>query len=164
MGVTRALSLAVLLLGSAGPVAGQEVDALRLLYFTECEPLALLVSVRDDDESPIGLTEDRIRSMAGSRLAAARLGPIPHDSRTSAALSMTVTVFRSAYAYVLGVAKRFPDEWSGMSNLYLPGSQYPIMGFHGGGARGASFIMQDLSERVDAIIFLYLRVNEGYCQ
>ena len=67
--------LAALLLVSAVPATGQQPisDLDRAQFYTACVPLGLHVFVEDDDEYPIGLTEDRVRTMAESRLRAARL-------------------------------------------------------------------------------------------
>ena len=43
-------------------------------------------------------------------------------------------------------------------------SNTPALGIHGGGASGGNFIMQALSESLDAFIGAYLRVNDEACR
>lgn len=156
------LSLALLLLAPALPAEGQEIqqELEHFLLFTECAPVSLNVFVSDDDDEPIGLTGDRVRTMAESRLRAARLyAPETGD----AVLELIVVVFRNAYAYNANIAKRRPDPVTGgsMPTFTLA---VPSVGTHGGGATCANFIMQNLTETVDRLISDYLRVNGEYCQ
>ena len=151
-------TMVLLWAGCVAPAMGQQPisDLDREKFYTACAPLALFVLVIDDDENPIGLTEDRVRTMVESRLRAARL--YTSNPGTSAELLVTVSVFRTAFAPVVALLKRLRDEFTGLSNLY-PTSYYSTrIGFHGG---DPGFIMQDLSEQVDAEIGEYLRVNEG---
>lgn len=154
--------LAVLLLAPAVSVEGQETtipDRIdRFDLFTECAPVELVLSVFDDEDDPVGLTEDRVRTMAESRLRAARL----YDAGLSdARLSLVVTVFRNVFLNA-EIHKTRLDPFTGDA---LPTGRIPVPrgGRHGGGATAANFIMQLLTERVDALIGDYLRVNEGYC-
>lgn len=169
--------LAALLLASAAPATGQEPtsDVVDQTYFwTACAPLALRVAVQDDDDDPIGLTEDRVRTMAESRLRAARLytplSPSLVDARlytplspglVDARLSLVVIVFRSAYTYLTTLEKRLTDEFTGRAYLYPTTVVLPYVGTHG---RNPGFIMQQLTEKVDALIGDYVRVNESSCQ
>lgn len=158
------LSPALLLLAPALPAEGQELqqDLERFRFFTECAPESLSVIVGDDDDEPIGLTEDRVRTMAESRLRAARLYA-PEIRGSVATLDLTVVVFRNAYAYNAGIAKRRPDPFAtGTSPTRIPLN--PDIGTHGGGATGANFIVQNLTETVDRLISDYPRVNGEYCQ
>ena len=77
-------------------------------------------------------------------------------------MELWVNVFRDAYAYNAGIAKRRDDRFTAASNMtaYL---KYPRIATYIGGDSSASFIMQDLTETVDDIIGDYRRVNEGYC-
>ena len=153
--LSLALLLAVLLLASALPAEGQ-VELFE--FFTECAPVSLGVLVQDDGDEPIGLTEDRVRTMAESRLRAARLHT-PEIVGNAASLYMSVIVLRNAYAYNVHIAKRRSDPFAGVTIPTI------LMGFPGIGTHGgdAGFIMQNLTERVDGLISDYLRVNGEYC-
>ena len=164
------LSLALLLIAPAIPAEGQESqqELERFRLFTACAPVSLRVFVGDDDDEPIGLTGDRVRTMAESRLRAARLYT---PDLSAATLDMGIVVFRNAYAYNAVIAKRRPDPFAPLSifdpftgGLPTSGLAIPAIGTHGGGATGANFIMQNLTETVDGLISDYLRVNGEYCQ
>ena len=159
--------LAVLLLAPALSVEGQgatiTADSLavrleRFHLFTECAPVGLFVAV--DEDNPVGLTEDRVRTMAESRLRAARL----YDAGLliPARLHLVVSVFRNAYAFTAQIQKERPDPFT-LDVLPTGGGAIPHLGTHSAGATGANFIMQGLTEEVDRLISEYLRVNEGYC-
>ena len=158
--------LLMLLLASAVPAGAQQEQSLsyrpNLMLFTECAPVRLAVNVFDNDD-PIGLTWDRVWVMAESRLRAARL----YDNDTTSLggavrLYLYVSVFRNAYAYTGGIEIRMTHPY------YEPGdgllwtwSSFPETGLHGG---DAGLIMRRLTERVDALIGDYLRVNAGNCR
>ena len=159
-GMRSAAALAALVLVSAAPATGQEPISDRIdrqLYYTACAPLGLYAVVVDDDEEPIGLTEDRVRTMAESRLRAARLYT---SDPARAVLVMAVIVFRNAYTYTVALTKRLTDELTGRSDLYPTTGTYPSIGTHG---RNPGFMMQQLTESVDALVGDYLRVNAGNC-
>lgn len=73
MSLTRiSLAIAFLALGSA--LAAQDASEYeRFQLFTGCAPLELAVTVDGEEAEEIQLTEDRIRTMAESRLRAARI-------------------------------------------------------------------------------------------
>lgn len=167
--LSLALLLAVLSLAPAVPARGQDVSdsaadstaiarsiGERRRLLTECAPVGLFVTVTDYEE--IGLTADRVRTMGESRLRAARL--YESEIGLEAELVLTVIVFRDIYMYNANIAKRRLDPFTGddLMTAYLP---VPRGGVHGG---DAGFVMQSLTETVDAIISDYLRVNEEYCQ
>ena len=153
---------ALILLVLPALVEAQDDNTLeRFRFFTECAPVSLGVLVLDDDDEPIGLTEDRVRTMAESRLRAARLY-WPEVVDSAATLQLRVTVFRDAYAYNAAIVKRRSDPFTG-GTLPTNGISFPDIGTHSGGATAANFIMQSLTEQVDELISDYLRVNEAAC-
>ena len=165
--------LIVLLLGSVVPATGQEPSPFvqevmawgarhdTVQFYTACAPVGLHVFVIDDDEDPIGLTVDRVRTMAESRLRAARLYTSERLS-LRARLVLFVRVFRNAYAEVVEIEKRFTDEFTGRTVL-RPSVSFPlVMGTPG--SNPDFIIMQRLTESVDEIINRYLRVNEADCR
>ena len=96
--------------------------------------------------------------MAESRLRAARLW----TNQFSVFLSIGVAVFRGAYAYKVTFTKWAYDSSGGRhlaTTWELPSATWPAIGTHGG---NADFIMQILSEELDAFILEYLRVNTGW--
>ena len=127
---------------------------------TECAPVNMIAPVTGEDAEEIGLTQDRIRTMAESRLRAARLWS---EELASTYLAVGVAVFRGAYAYKVTFSKWVYDS-SGSRHVartwHRPSAAWPAIGTHGG---DAGFIMQLLSEELDAFILEYLRVNEGSC-
>ncbi len=127
-----AVRIAVFLLAPAFPVEGQNLGGLfegvgRSEFFAECAPVGLWVLVNKDND-PVGLTEDRIRTMAESRLRAARL--YNSDSglfglRSTVRLTLAVNVFLNAFRYNATIEKtRFDplaDEMSlAPSSIGLP--------------------------------------------
>ena len=158
--------LVALSIATTAPVVGQVDPLEQARYFTECAPVGLGVYVSDDDDELVSLTEDRVRTMAESRLAAARLGPRPVDEETDAVLFLAVTVHSAAYAYNVMPMKRLTDEFTGGTSLYYM-HVFPWVdgvGIHSGDEGGASIIMQQLTEHVDDFILTYLQRNEGYCR
>ena len=154
--MTNRLWLAVLVLASAGHAGGQEVTEERFRLFTECAPLRLNVAVApaDPDSDGIGLTEDRVRRMAESRLRAARL----YDAEGEAVVRLYAIY--SGFPQVLGLDfwktlfDPISEEW-GVLKVYEP-QRY-------GRSEDAGFFMQSLSEMLDAFIDDYLRVNGEWC-
>ena len=128
----------------------------------ECQTLPLVIEPFIHDEAEIGLTEERIQTIAESRLRAARLY---QDGDIFAALSadhylyINVLVVGNAFGYTVGYFKTLHDEKSGMSSFAQTWRTGGI-GTHG---RDAGFILQGISEQVDKFIVEYLRVNEGSC-
>lgn len=138
-----------------GAVAGER-DRFRL--FTRCMPLGLIVEVQGEQADEIELTEERVRTMAESRLRAARLYSsrpgVPH-------LRVTFLTLDDGRAFVaqMQLSKWLRDDMTGLER----GSYtWQSLGF-GTHAGDAGFIMQGLSEDLDGFILEYLRVNEGYC-
>ena len=154
--VTNRLWLAVLVLVSAGHAGGQEVTEERFRLFTECAPLRLNVAVAtgDPESDGIGLTEDRVRRMAESRLRAARL----YDAEGDTVVRLYAVYGAFPETVGLDFWKRLFDPISGESaflQVYGP-ERY-------GSGEDAEFFMQSLSEMLDSFIGDYLRVNGEWC-
>ena len=98
VGLTFALAL---------PLDGQEVtDRERFELFTECAPVNMIAPITGEEAEEIGLTEDRIRTMAESRLRAAGLW----SEKLSTYLAVGVAVFQEAYAYKVTFTKWVYDS------------------------------------------------------
>ena len=172
----RMIWLVLLAAAWSGQTAAQDVtgfDALNL--FTGCQPVALSLELKDDERNT-DLTEDRIRSMAESRLRSARL----LDQTSDVALRVKAWVIGPAFhsnvslyqpAYIsLGhtwpnLRQRLIHEPS--EPVTLPGAfayaatwEHNQLGMHGG---DGGYILQALSESSDAFIAEYLRVNDAAC-
>ena len=153
--------LAALVLVAPVPVMGQELpDSIReslerFRLFTECQPVGLNLYA-GEEAVELGVTEERLRTVAESRLRAARLfraegsGPV-----------LWVEVGVVGLAYLIQV-----DLLRSMRNPYTE-TWAPVTTWEGGGfgAHGgnAGFIMQGVSEYMDGFIGDYLRVNEAAC-
>ena len=129
----------------------------RFQLFSFCLPMALIVEELSDGAAEIELTEERIQTMAESRLRAARL----FTSTTSADtyLYVRVTVVGGAFSMNLAFNKRVSDSLSGESFRAATWNS-DSTGTHG---RNADYILQGLSERLDRFVLEYLRVNEAAC-
>ena len=130
----------------------------RFQLFNFCLPMALIVEELSDGAAEIELTEERIQTMAESRLRAARL----FTSTTTPAdtyLYVRVTVVGGAFSMRLEFKKRVSDSLSGES--FFAGTwDSGATGTHG---RDANYILQGLSEWLDGFVLEYLRVNEAAC-
>ena len=115
----------------------------RFQLFSGCLPMALIVEGLSDGAAEIELTEERIQTMAESRLRAARL----FTSTTSAGtyLYVRVSVGGGMFSMRLEFQKRVSDSLSGES--FITGTwNSGHIGTHG---RNADYILQGLSERLD---------------
>ena len=133
-------------------------DPDRFRLFTGCVPLGINVYMQGDQADEIELTEERVRTVAESRLRAARL----YDSRDGVPyLAVTILTLDDGPAFVtrIQLAKWLRDDISGLERGSFMWERL-FYGTHGG---DAGFIMQGLSEDLDGFILEYLRVNEGYC-
>ena len=165
------LALAVLLGTPAGAqVAPHQIERFEL--FNECRPMDLMVLMAEhDDTAAIGLTKDRIQTMAESRLRAARL----YDADAETLLGVYVVVDGAgAFKWEVNYYKPLYDAvsgetltrktWISESNWFgirlRSGIRRLSYDTHGG---DADVIMQGLSERLDKFILEYLRVNEASC-
>ena len=151
---TMALALAVW----PGHATAQDVSAFdRFKLFNECGPMNLSVEDYGDDadRSDIGLTVDRIQTMAESRLRAARL----YNATALPYLYVNVNVAKRGYSVDVDYNKVVYDAVSGETN-YAKTWTTGGTGTHVG---DAGFILQGLSEHLDRFILAYLRVNEDAC-
>ena len=151
---TLALALAVW----PGHATAQDVSAYdRFELFNECRPMDLTVEDYEDDAgwTDIGLTVDRIQTMAESRLRAARL----YDATVLPYLDVNVHVARGGFSLRVNYRKRLYDPVSDES-FYATTWTIGGTGTHSG---DAGFILQSLSEHLDGFILAYLRVNEDAC-
>ena len=116
----------------------------------------LVEEYKDDaDWADIGLTMDRLQTMAESRLRAARL----YDATAVPYLYVNVNVVSSGYSLRVEYNKLVYDGVSGETN-YATTWTIGSTGTHGG---DAGFLLQNLSEQLDRFILEYLRVNEDAC-
>ena len=131
----------------------------RFELFTGCAAVFPAVFVFGDEAEEFGLTEERVRTMAESRLRAARLYG---DGASPSALDVLIRTLDSGVAFTIAIRL-------GKVSLYDPAGgvmghaitwEQVTFGQHG---RDASFILHNLSEMLDGFILEYLRVNEGYC-
>ncbi len=159
--IGRTLVAFALVFSLAAPLAAQfPPGGLRFMLYNGCEPIEPLFrfSLGDRGEE-IGLTDDRIRTMAMSRLRAARMVASP-GSDPATQIIITVAVVDLAFAYYMNFYKMLDDPQSGDSALGRTYRIAPVVGTHG---NDAGNIMQLLSESLDAFIGEYLRVNEVAC-
>ena len=136
-------------------------DAFAL--WNECAPIRLIVeSLSSTDAADIDLTEERIQTLAESRLRAARLYDAAARPYLYVRVGVLVSENRSGGAYSIGIffKKYLGDgvsEQSGLAATWETGNY----GTHGG---DAGYIMQIVSEYLDRFILEYLRVNETACR
>lgn len=173
------LMATALTLAAAG-TAGAQTDFERFELFNSCLPVDLFVDVSEDG-IPFGLTEDRVRILAESRLRAARLyddsaGPyvgVSFDASISPderelAFSMRVRFYKQVldlerFLRLVAADLDSMDAFS-FSVLSIFSQTWETGRIGGVGERDGSFIMQGLSEMVDEFILEYLRVNEAACE
>ena len=128
----------------------------RFKLFNECGPMDLAVEDYEDAGwADIGLTKDRIQTMAESRLRAARL----YDVTAGTYLYVNVIVVGVGFSWSVAYSKALYDLVSSEAN-YAITWQVGRTGTHSG---DAGFILQGLSEALDRFILEYLRVNEDAC-
>ena len=152
--LTLALALAVW----PGHATAQDVsDIDRFQLFNECGPMKLAVTQYKDNAAwaDIGLTVDRLQTMAESRLRAARL----YDARALPYLYVNVNVVGRGFSWGMDYKKLVYDAVSD-ETFYATTWNIGSAGTHG---RDAGFILQGLSEHLDRFILEYLRVNEHAC-
>ena len=123
-----------------------------------CGALKLVVERLSDGAADIDLTEDRIETLAESRLRAARL----YNAEAIPYLYIRVGVMKQGSAFTVDVSlnKAVRDVTSsqfGLAETWTAGN----FGLHG---RDAGYILQSVSELLDRFILEYLRVNEDACQ
>ena len=145
------------------PASLSDLDAFKL--WNECAPVELIVERLPDFAADIGLTEERIQTLAESRLRVARLydaamlaftpylyvrvSVLVSESGRGGAFNIEVSFKRYLFNAVSG-STGFAATWEAGS-----------FGTHGG---DADFILQGVSGYLDEFILEYLRVNETACQ
>lgn len=144
---------------AAAPLEAQEARE-RFELFNECSPVRLTVTLGNDDRDLPELTYERVRTLAESRLRAARL--FPRFPPQLPFLQITVDVVGTAFSGRVIFFKRVYDPLSGVSEFTSTWRRGDT-GTHRGGEESAAFIMQRLSELVDTFVLEYLRVNEESC-
>lgn len=128
----------------------------RFQLFNECRPVSLVVEHLPSDATAVSLTRERIRTLAESRLRAARLFSGPALQY----LYVNVNVSGPAFSTRIAFNKRVFDPVSretGSAATWNAG----VTGRHGG---NGGYIMQHLSEALDRFVLEYLRVNEDACR
>ena len=136
---------------SVAPAQGV-TDSDRFKLFNNCEPMYLLASVFDDDETAndIGLTKERVHFAVESRLRGARLF---RADLGSSGLEASIVVLGRAFNLTLRYNKELFDSVSGISRLAITWQKGTI-GTHGS---GADFIVSKLSALMDLFITEYLK-------
>jgi len=138
----------------------REIDRFEL--FNECRSMQLLVEGLPDDTLVVGLAEERIQTLADSRLRSARLFASTFDLLASAwaSLYVNVAVTGPAFSYTVAFDKRLYDPVSGEDGTSTTWD-VRVFGTHGG---DGGYILQALSESMDKFLLEYLRVNEEACE
>ena len=124
-----------------------------------CRPVPLLIESLDRAATDIGLTKDRLRITAESRLRAARLYTDSGEESNGAVLYINVGVLGPAVSLQVQYHKRLLDPVTVEINI-APTWRNSVLGTHSG---DPGFIIQALSEEVDEFLVEYLRVNEKHC-
>ena len=145
----------------AAPLAAQmPPGSSRFMLYNGCEPVELFFLFSLDDRAEEDGLGDRIRTVAVSRLRAARMFASP-GSDPATQIIIRVTAGNSVFAYDIQFYKMLDDPWSGDSALGATyGGMDLVAGTYGD---DAGFVVQNLSERIDRFISEYLRVNRVAC-
>ena len=133
--------------------------------FNECRPVDLLVRVQDVmdlfNEAPeIGRMEERIRTMAESRLRAARI--YAESSARSGGLTVEVAQATGRYLVTVGLHRYVFEPVSGKWSFVLAWKAtdarfcFPLS--------TSDSAIQNVSDGIDKFISEYLRVNESACK
>ncbi len=154
----HAILAAALVAVSSGSASAQDVSDLeRFQLFAECRPMSLVFGNRRVDEAKIGLTRERLQTLAEGRLRGARL----YDAEVPNFLAINVSAsIRGAFAVEVSYYKGlydFATDQFGMAQTWTRGS----FGEH---SRDPGIILQGLSDLLDRFILEYLRVNEAACE
>ena len=164
-----AIALAVLLLGTAGPV--ERLDAQggaslgfyeRFDLFTNCSPLVPSAGVQwtEAEWDERDELQKRLNAMMESRVRAARLYISLAESLSTSTpyLGVWVQIVGPAFGYEVRLRKLLYDEMSDEEFLA------PTWATRGIGVYDdTDYIVQGVSEALDQFINEYLRVNEGAC-
>ena len=130
--------------------------------FNYCQPMPLIIDGLSDDSERIGLTEERIQTIAESRLRVARLYEEAEALETLVSdhhLYIYVHVVGNTFSFDVGYFKKLHDVRLGIDFF----AQTWVTGAIGNHSKDAGFILQGISEHLDKFIVEYLRVNEGAC-
>ena len=158
-----ACGLLVLVIWIVPALASQPDNPDRFKLFNNCERINMLVEDLHDGAATIGLTKDRIQTLAESRLRAARL----YDSTARFYLYIQVDVLTledrrfGAVAIDVSFMKVLYDVVSDRRNVAKTWNRGSY-GMHGSG--GVGIILQSLSEHLDQFVLEYLRVNAAACE
>ena len=134
-----------------------EADSKRFNLLHDCDPMSLWISLKDDDSTVSGLTKERLRIVAESRLRGARL--YSKYPRFSPVLFVSAIVHKSLFS--VGVRFR--------KGLYDPHSEQvdSVTTWEKESSRlyrlDVENIVAVLSMHLDEFIVEYLRVNEEAC-
>ena len=150
-------------IASCAPLEAQTISRERFELFNECQPVHLIVVLGDgvDDlpEPLTKLTTERVRTLAESRLRAARLFS---SAALFPLLSISVEVLGQTSVRTMSLSKMVHDPISGETHVATTWKE-TFLNRHRSGSDGADTIMQRLSESVDTFVLEYLRVNEESC-
>ena len=136
------------------PTSLSDGDAFGL--WNECAPIDLVVEGLSNDAADIDLTEERIQTLADSRLRAARLydaAARPYHLYVRVGVLVSENRRGGAYSIEVSFQKYLRDgvsDQNGFAATWDTGSY----GTHGG---DAGFILQSVSEHLDRFVLEYLR-------
>ena len=119
--------------------------------------MGVSVQFISSSDSGIENIEDRIQTMAESRLRAARL----FADSASHRLYVRLDVAGPAFSAYMDYTKPLHDAVSDLTYDHPTWIYFVGTGTHGGNSER---VLQALSERVDQFILEYLRVNEPACK
>lgn len=130
-----------------------------------CREIRLVVEELSDDAINLGLEEEAIGTMARSRLRAARIysdKPMLGTSKTPRdALYIRAGVVGNSFSCKVSFIRWLENERAligvGRGETWAVSS----LGQHG---KSSTYIMADLSEKVDKFVDEYLRVNADFCK
>lgn len=128
--------------------------------WNRCAPTSLVVEGLSSEADEIGITRERIETLARSRLRSAR---IYRDGWSDTYLYIRVNVRLTYYGLEVEYRKFVFDhlagektDGQGFATTWERGG----VGVHG---RDAGFVLQNVSEHIDEFIDEYLRVNAEAC-
>lgn len=158
--MTRTISVSLLFILLAIPVAAQDSvkDRLRFKLWTDCAPLLLAVEDLPPDATDIGLTRQSIETLVRSKLSAAQIystmGGTPY-------LHVNLSVRGGDHSIVFKVGKNVTD-----SNYSLLSGYATTWSRENGGTHGedVELLLQNISEFTDVFVDEYLRVNADSCK
>ena len=150
----------VAVLGSLAPsvlAQGQPSQYERFQLFNDCRPTTVAVGIISINTLAFGVTEERLRADAESRLRDARL----HDAyATSSELSIDVDVVGASFYTNVQFHKRLYDVWTERASLVATWQKL-IIGTH---PENSETIVFAVATAIDEFIREYRRVNEPACE